>query len=114
MLDMLLHKLGMEDDQDHASSGRLGRMRSAYRAWRAQRDIDAIAGVLSRLSNRRLRLIGMQRPYLDDAVRGLMCRAEEDREIGREIIALLDAPKRISSAGAPRKLFHDPSARSAA
>ena len=114
MLDMLFQKLGIEDNPSHASSGRLSRMKSAYSVWRAERDIKAIASVLNRLSNRRLHLIGMQRSYLDDAVLGLMGRAEEDREIGREIIALLDSPKRISSAEAPRTLFHDPSTRSAA
>ena len=114
MLDMLIRKLGIEIDPDHAASGRLERAKAAYLAWRADRDIAAIASVLNRLSNRRLRLIGMQRTYLDEAVVGLISRAEEEREIGREIVALLDAPRRIGVAEAPRGLAHDLDARSAA
>lgn len=115
MLDMLFQKLGIEDDPRHASSGQLGRIRSAYLAWRARRDIAAISSVLDRLSNRRLRLIGMQRHSLDEAVIALMSRAEEEREIGREVVALFDAPRRIGAAEAPRRLTHDPAAtRSAA
>lgn len=56
----------------------------------------------------------MQRHSLDEAVIALMSRAEEEREIGREVVALFDAPRRIGAAEAPRRLTHDPATRSAA
>lgn len=114
MLNTLIDRLGIEVEPDHASFGRLARAKSVYRAWRAKRDIAAISGALNRLSNRRLRLIGMHRHYLDEAVVALMTHAEDEREIGREIVALLEGPKRIGATEAPRRLSHDVEARSAA
>ena len=68
-------------------------LRDRYNSWRFRSDIAAITATLDRLSDRRLDMIGMQRDDLFGAVADMMMRTEEERQIGREVIALLEAPK---------------------
>lgn len=79
-----------------AAPGRLD-FRARYESWRFRRDLAAIMATLDRLSDRRLEMIGMHREDLFDAVSDLMLRAEEQRAIGREVVALLDAPQEAGS-----------------
>lgn len=69
----------------------LDALRTAYSDWRFGNDVAAIVVALDRLSNRRLHMIGLRREELVHAVRDMMLSAEEDRAIGREVIAILDA-----------------------
>jgi hypothetical protein len=77
-------------------------LRERYTSWRFRGDIAAITATLDRLSDRRLDMIGMRREDLFWAVSDMMMRAEEERQIGREVIALLEAPKAANPAPAPR------------
>jgi hypothetical protein len=69
-----------------------GTLRKALSDWRFGNDVAAIVAVLDRLPNHRLHLIGLHREGLVDSVCDMMLRAEEDREIGREVVAILDTP----------------------
>lgn len=73
-------------------------LRDRYNSWRFRRDIAAIMATLDRLSDRRLDMIGMRREDLLGAVFDMMERAEEERQIGREVIALLEAPEAAEPA----------------
>jgi BMFP domain-containing protein YqiC len=80
-------------------------LRDRYNSWRFRRDIAAITATFDRLSDRRLNMIGMRREELFEAISDLMIRAEEERQIGLEVIALLEAPKAETTAsqtGAPQ------------
>ncbi|ETX14307.1 hypothetical protein OCH239_04065 [Roseivivax halodurans JCM 10272] len=79
-----------------ASSG----LRERYESWRFRRDLAAIMAALDRLSDRRLEMIGIRRDDLFEAVSDMMMRAEEERAIGREVMALLDTPKAKTPAAA--------------
>ena len=68
-------------------------LRERYNSWCYRRDIIAITATLDRLSDRRLDMIGMRREELVEIVCDMMLRADEERQIGREIIELLEAPK---------------------
>jgi hypothetical protein len=79
---------------DGASSNQgrgLDALRTAFSDWRFGNDVAAIVVALERLSNHRLHMIGLRREGLIYAVRDMMLSAEEDRAIGREVIAILDA-----------------------
>lgn len=79
-------------DGGSANQGRgLNALRAAYSDWRFGNDVAAIVVALERLSNHRLHMIGLRREGLVYAVRDMMLSAEEDRAIGREVIAILDA-----------------------
>lgn len=73
-------------------------LRERYDSWRFRGDIAAIMASLDRLSDRRLEMIGMRRGELFEAVSDMMMRAEEERAIGREVIALLETSKTPGSA----------------
>ncbi len=75
-------------------SHRQDTLRAAYTDWRFYNDIATIVGALDRLSDRRLHMIGLHRGNLFDIVEDMMDRAEEQRTIGREVVAMLDAPVR--------------------
>jgi hypothetical protein len=84
--------LAMTADGASGNDGRgFGALRTAYVHWRLGNDIAAIAIALNRLPNRRLELIGLHRDGLVDAVGDMIVSAEENRAIGREVIAILDA-----------------------
>jgi hypothetical protein len=75
-----------------ATTGRgLGTLRTAIADWRYGNDVAAIVGTLNRLPNHRLHMIGLHRDGLVDAVGDMILSAEEDRAIGREVVAILDA-----------------------
>ena len=65
-------------------------LRARYDSWRFRRDIAAIMASLDRLSDRRLEMIGLRRDELFEAVSEMIMRAEDERAIGREVIALLE------------------------
>ncbi len=67
----------------------LARIRSSYDEWRITQDIGAVMAVLDRLSDRRLAMIGMHRDGLYDAVAELMERADERRQMGDDVLAIL-------------------------
>lgn len=84
--------LALMPDGGSANQGRgLNALRAAYSDWRFSNDVAAIVVALERLSNHRLHMIGLRREGLVYAVRDMMLSAEEDRAIGREVIAILDA-----------------------
>ncbi|MFT5066783.1 MAG: hypothetical protein ACJAXK_001602 [Yoonia sp.] len=66
-------------------------VRKAISDWRFSNDVAAIVVALDRLPDHRLRMIGLNRDGLFDAVFDMILSAEEDRAIGREVIAILDA-----------------------
>ena len=70
----------------------LAMFRQAYDDWRFERDIVAIMATLDRLSDRQLHLIGVARDSLFETVEDMVRSAERERLIGRDVIALLDAP----------------------
>ncbi len=82
----------MPNDAFEGQDRGLGALRTAYSDWRFGNDVGAIVATLNRLSNHRLRMIGLDREGLADAVTGMMLSVEEDRAIGQEIVAILDAP----------------------
>lgn len=61
--------------------------------WRFRRDVAAIVAALDRLPSRRLHLIGLNKDGLFDSVCDMILSAEEERAIGREVSAMLDATK---------------------
>lgn len=75
-------------------------IRQAYDTWRIGRDIDAIEIALDRLSDRQLHLIGLCRDSLSETVEDMIVGAEQDRAIGREVMALLEAPTGQASSRA--------------
>ena len=88
---MFMRLFGSSDTKD-TDAGRQS-LRDRYNSWRFRGDIAAITATLDRLSDRRLDMIGMRREDLFGAVSDMMMRAEEERQIGREVVALLEAPK---------------------
>ncbi len=96
----------MMPDDASANQGRgLGALRAAYSDWRGYNDIVTIVAALERLSNRRLHMIGLRREDLFDAVGDMMDRTEENRAIGQEILAILDAPARTIHDRKPTPQF---------
>ena len=82
----------MTPDKVPANQGRgLGTLRMAYADWRFGNDVAAIVVAFDRLSNRRLHMIGLRREAIFDSVGEMMVHAEEERAIGREIVAIIDA-----------------------
>ncbi len=70
---------------------RLGRaLGFAAREWHQDRDTFAIKRALSRLSDRRLHLIGLRRQTLETDVRRMIWDIEEERNIGAEVLQILD------------------------
>lgn len=58
--------------------------------WREERDASAIKRALSRLSDRRLRLIGLCRQTLDEDVRQMIWDTEAGRAVHAELLEILD------------------------
>ncbi|KUF08738.1 hypothetical protein [Pseudoponticoccus marisrubri] len=83
-----------------AAPGPVAGLRERVESWRFQRDVAAVTATLDRLSDRQLAMIGMRRGELFEAVSDMMLRAEEERRIGREVVALLERP-RAAPAPAP-------------
>ncbi len=84
--------LAMPANGASGNNGRgFGTLRTAYANWRLCNDVAAIVVALNRLPNHRLHLIGLHRDGLVDAVGDMIVSAEENRAIGREVIAILDA-----------------------
>jgi hypothetical protein len=82
----------MMPDDVSANQGRgPGALRMAYADWRFNNDVAAIVAAFDRLSNRRLHMIGLRREALFDSVGDMMVHAEEERAIGLEIVAIIDA-----------------------
>jgi hypothetical protein len=52
----------------------------AYRQWRRARDVERIADLLSQLSDRQLRLLGISRVTLVTDIEGLLARNDVLRE----------------------------------
>lgn len=89
---------------DGASAGPargLGALMTAYSDRRLRNDIVAIMSAFDHLSDRRLHMIGMRREDLFDTVGDMIRQAEEQRTIGREVIAMLNAPARNARDQAP-------------
>ncbi|MEH6648062.1 hypothetical protein [Sulfitobacter sp.] len=81
----------MTPDNVSANQSRgLGTLQMAYADWRFGNDVAAIVVAFNRLSNRRLHMIGLRRETLFDSVGEMMVHAEEEREIGLEIVAIID------------------------
>lgn len=112
----MFKKLFRTDDAlmpDHASANQgrgLGALRLAYANWRFGKDVASIVIALDRLPNHQLHMLGLHREGLIDAVGDMILSAEQDRAIGREVIAILDAAKDrtfsrhdITSEGHPKQ-----------
>ncbi len=69
------HQEGLMRQLVHESLDRLG---TAYRDWRFERDITAIARVLERLNDRQLAILGLSRAMLAVDVERLAIRAGYD------------------------------------
>lgn len=81
----------IRDDASPNQDRGLRALRMAYSNWRVRNDAGAIATALNRLSNRQLHLIGLRREGIVGAVEDMILSVEEDRAIGREVIAIMDA-----------------------
>jgi hypothetical protein len=73
----------------------LSALLTAYCERRFRHDIAAIMSGFDRLSDRHLQMIGLNREDLFDAVADMMRRVEEERAIGREVMAMLDSSPMI-------------------
>jgi hypothetical protein len=71
----------------------VGEYRTSRSARQREDDVAAIAFALSRLSDRRLTLLGIRRDGLVHAVETLVEKAEEARSSADEIICLVDGTR---------------------
>lgn len=66
------------------------RERDAYEEWLEERDIIAVIAALRRLSERQLARIGMSHKTLALDVEDLVARAESERTLSRDVLALVE------------------------
>ena len=98
------HQEGLMRQLVHESLGRLG---SAYRDWRFERDITAIARVLERLNDRQLAILGLSRAMLAVDVERLAIRAGYDEPVTCPVTEDGDdVPRRDGRQDQGISLFH--------
>lgn len=69
-----------------------------YEEWLEERDIVRVIAALRRLSERELGRIGLSHTTLALDVGDLVCRAAREREIGREVLELVEDDSRMMAA----------------
>lgn len=84
MFDRLFRTKAAEADEPRPS------LQEKYESWRFQRDVAAIMATLDRLSDRRLAMIGLHRDTLFETVSDMMVEAERQRQVGHEVLAMLE------------------------
>jgi uncharacterized protein YjiS (DUF1127 family) len=76
--------------------GRWYDLRSAWIAWRRERDVRAIERALGRLSDRQLALVGMNRDTIESDVNDMIDRTEAGRTLASDVLQLVDrTPPRV-------------------